>query len=272
MVVLALLVAACGGDSADDPPTESPSEVAEDEKGPVTIDLPTATPEPTATPTPTATATPTPDGGAGTEIDAALLASQIEQGILDQTGVVATVTCPEGIVAATGDTWTCEAVADNGETGVITITATSDDGDVNWEVTETSSPDMDVEGPQTASVFELTVGQCFNSPDTPQVQDVELLPCDQPHQAEVYSLPQYPAGPDEPYPGDDVVRSWAENQCVNVDFATYVGVPFGQSALGASWLTPTQGSWENSDDREVICVLIDANGGQLTGSKFQSGE
>lgn len=122
------------------------------------------------------------------------------------------------------------------------------------------------------SVFELAIGQCIDLPsDTSEVSSVTEVECEMPHDAEVYALPQHPGGPDDPFPGDQVIGDFADERC-NEAFEPYVGVPFEESAIFVTILRPTQQSWDQADDREVACLLVGENGAQLTGSKRNSNE
>lgn len=121
------------------------------------------------------------------------------------------------------------------------------------------------------SVFELAVGQCINLPDGEQITNVETVECSEPHDAEVYALPQHPAGPDEPYPGDQAVQEFGQEQCLAA-FEPYVGRDYSSSAIFSTTLTPSPESWAEADDREVVCLLVGEGGSQLTGSKRGSGE
>lgn len=121
------------------------------------------------------------------------------------------------------------------------------------------------------SVFELAIGDCINLPDGVSVTDVENVECTEPHDAEVYALPQLSQGPDEPFPGDSVISEFVEERCTAA-FEGYVGRDFATSAIFSTALTPSQEGWENADDREVVCLLVGEGGAQLTGSKRNSGE
>jgi len=116
------------------------------------------------------------------------------------------------------------------------------------------------DGVKTRS-FSMEVGDCFSFQglnDTNN-QYAWVVPCNVPHDAEVYST-----GPitQETYPetGDD----WAElsSQICDTVFAAYVGVPWYQSALNPYHLYPDQETW-NSDPtmRKMICIAQDPVGG-----------
>jgi hypothetical protein len=55
-------------------------------------------------------------------------------------------------------------------------------------------------------------------------------------------------------------------------FADYVGSEYESSSLALFAITPTQNSWIQYKDREVICALYDMNEQKLTRSMRDSGE
>ena len=121
------------------------------------------------------------------------------------------------------------------------------------------------------SVFDLEIGQCINVPTSGEVSTAEVVECSEPHDAEVFALPQHPAGADEPFPGTTEIGEFADTECLAA-FEPYVGTDYQSSALFFSALQPTQETWDQADDREVACLLVGENGAQLTGSKQDSNE
>jgi hypothetical protein len=71
--------------------------------------------------------------GCGTEtLDADKAETQVESAIEGQTGAdVSSVDCPDDVKAEKGKKFTCEATATDGTKATITLTQTSDDGDVH---------------------------------------------------------------------------------------------------------------------------------------------
>ncbi len=119
------------------------------------------------------------------------------------------------------------------------------------------------------SAFDVTVGDCFGDPGEDEVSSLEALPCTEPHDNEAYHLADFPAGPDEPFPGEEEIDAFAEETCVAA-FEDYVGLSFDESVLQVTYLQPTEGTWEDGD-REVVCTLY-SDDGQLTGSMKDSKE
>ena len=113
----------------------------------------------------------------------------------------------------------------------------------------------------------LEVGDCFNLPPDydPSSEFAPstalLIPCDRPHESEVYHGFELAPGP---YPGDQQVLAQADQQC-SIAFEEYVGTDPASSGLDYSFVYPSSGSW-TSGDRTGGCALFDALGDQLTGS------
>lgn len=117
------------------------------------------------------------------------------------------------------------------------------------------------------SVFDLSEGDCWNNvPDEGQeTETVDAVPCTEPHESEVFAVFDVDLG--EEWPGIDAVTAEAETQCVQ-RFEGFVGLTYDQSVLNLFYFNPIEESWNQLDDREVVCVVLDptAPAGQTTGS------
>ena len=49
-------------------------------------------------------------------------------------------------------------------------------------------------------------------------------------------------------------------------FTPFVGLSYEQSTYGFFSITPTQDSWEQVDDREILCMIAPMDSSQTTGS------
>jgi hypothetical protein len=114
------------------------------------------------------------------------------------------------------------------------------------------------------SAFDLEVGDCFEAPDVEAVTDVELIDCEEPHRYESYHIENHPAGRDEPFIGDDAMKTYADDICIGA-FEEFVGIPWEESSLTYFFLQPTADTWEEIGDREVLCAVYSTDG-DLTGS------
>lgn len=105
---------------------------------------------------------------------------------------------------------------------------------------------------EEVSVFDLDSGDCFRA-DGDQVESVTVVGCDQPHFYEAFDVIDHEAGPDEPFPGDDVIVEYADTEC-QAGFEAFVGLDYLSSIWYITSVTPSQETWSQGD-REIICTL-----------------
>lgn len=120
---------------------------------------------------------------------------------------------------------------------------------------------------ETVSVFDLEVGDCWTGA-TDDVLEVEVMPCDQPHVFEVYTLVDYTDGGDE-YPGETAIQGFSESVCLDA-FSAYVGTDYETSEFFYFPLVPSESTWA-AGDREVVCNLTVEDRSEWTGSGRDSG-
>lgn len=145
-------------------------------------------------------------------------------------------------------------------------TATESVRDETGAITETND---------TASVFEMEIGDCYDDPDsTPlsqqqegdEVETLPAVPCTDGHVYEVYASTTMD---DDEYPGEEATAGRADEACI-ADFEQYVGLPYDESELEVTYLYPTSSSWSLGDDREITCLALDPAGpisGTLEGAR-----
>lgn len=139
-----------------------------------------------------------------------------------------------------------------GAIGVLVMTLAADD-----------DAQVRVPSGETISVFDLEVGQCLTLDHRAEELDqVGLVSCAQPHTAEVYAVIDHTAPIGAPFPGEEEVSSFADEECL-VAFAGYVGVRYEASEIYSTSLFPTAESWSSSGDREVVCLLVTGDGSPL---------
>ena len=121
----------------------------------------------------------------------------------------------------------------------------------------------------SVDAFSMRVGDCYDDQMffSGEVTDVPGVPCDQPHDNEVFALFDL-QGSD--YLGDDVTLELADAGCLE-RFHSYVGAAYEESVLAITHLVPSEGSWTQIKDREVICVAYHMEFEKLTGSVMNTG-
>ncbi|RMH75984.1 MAG: hypothetical protein D6683_10605 [Actinomyces sp.] len=124
--------------------------------------------------------------------------------------------------------------------------------------------------------YDLHPGECFSQFDEVSEQGRSVVTtrvdCNQPHQAEVYALLQYPAPHPALFPGDEAIRQWAIVNCYDA-FEPYVGAPYELSSLEIGVFVPTAENFEDAVARYrgVHCWVHRDDGGELDTSVRASG-
>lgn len=116
-------------------------------------------------------------------------------------------------------------------------------------------------------VFVMQAGDCFNLPDGDTVISIEGVPCKDPHDAEVYAMFDLADGP---YPGQSAIDSESDNGCFE-RFEAFAGIDYAESVLGIYSLQPSEEGWNELDDREVVCSVVNYDGTKLIGSRAGAG-
>ena len=103
------------------------------------------------------------------------------------------------------------------------------------------------------NAFSLRVGDCFDNPAGAQtVNTVTAIPCDQPHNAQIYAKFKL-TGSDFSYPGAAVVAERARNGC-NARVGS-VDKSMTTSAMTVRILLPDETSWV-AGQRTVSCMVV----------------
>lgn len=102
-------------------------------------------------------------------------------------------------------------------------------------------------------IFSLKVGDCMPTSDTSgaEIEDTTVVPCSEPHTDEVFF--EFELG-DGDLPSDEEIQGEVEAQCVPA-FTEFVGLDYYDSELDLWWITPTERTWKEADDRLVQCVI-----------------
>jgi len=147
---------------------------------------------------------------------------------------------------------------------VITLASACSDESTQDNSTRDESGDITEGG--DVGVFALEVGDCFDQPPSGDITEVAAIPCDEPHDLEVFAKFDMEGGDDAPYPGDAAVRT-ASEECIGTLFEDYVGLDYQSSRFDVFPITPTQDTWESDlNDREIICTANTVDGTPITGS------
>lgn len=126
----------------------------------------------------------------------------------------------------------------------------------------------------SVSVFDIKPGDCFVAPKAvkAELSDLSRVPCTAQHTQESYAAVDYTApstgggtgAAAGAYPGADALDAFAKGVCAQ-RFTGYVGVDYLDSSLYFTYLLPSARSWEQDNDRTVLCFVTTA-GGTLTSS------
>lgn len=120
----------------------------------------------------------------------------------------------------------------------------------------------------SVDAFEIRVGDCFDDDAfaNSAINEIPGIPCTEPHDNQVYAMFDIPGE----WPGDEWVEDLAFEGCYN-RFAETIGSSYEESVIDFTAIYPSQGSWKQRNDREVICVGYHMQFEQLTGSIIGSG-
>ena len=94
-----------------------------------------------------------------------------------------------------------------------------------------------------------------------EVETVATVPCAEPHDTEVYAAMDV-AG--DEFPGDEEIDLQADEFCAG-EFTGFVGTDPAVSEIFYSYFMPSEASWNGLDDREILCLVVDLEGG-VTGT------
>lgn len=117
---------------------------------------------------------------------------------------------------------------------------------------------------QNIDVFALKVGDCKMTSASGLIEAVDVVPCAEPHDEEVY----HEFKMDDGDFSEEAVDA-ASQECVGEAYTEFVGVTWDESALDVYPITPTQDTWEQLNDRVIQCVISDPAGpveGSLEGA------
>ena len=115
----------------------------------------------------------------------------------------------------------------------------------------------------------VDVGDCFDYPTS--TAGAAELPCDQPHDAEMYlldaALPAAQLDAAAAYPTEAEWLDISSTVCLT-GFTDYTGLPFDTSTtLSFSYVYPLVEDWSDVSKRTMSCIVVEEDGTKLVGSK-----
>ena len=122
---------------------------------------------------------------------------------------------------------------------------------------EAEREDGAIVAPGDVDVFGVRVGDCLDLDATDataaQITDLAAVPCTQSHRHEVFHVAEVTGF--DVYPGPSELSSTSDGLCLGA-FEDYVGVPYLDSDVQFTYLYPSLASWQDEEDREVVCILV----------------
>lgn len=123
------------------------------------------------------------------------------------------------------------------------------------------------------SAFDIQLGDCLSDEglkggaDGTEISGVHAVPCEDPHDDEVFAVLDLEL---DTFPEGDAMFDIAFDECLT-RFEPFVGRGYQSSSLDIQVMYPTLQSWNEANDREVVCVLFDVDHSTLEGSMKGSG-
>ena len=147
---------------------------------------------------------------------------------------------------------------------VVVLGACSDDNDASRDASGAVTKAGKV------SVFELRPADCLHPPAdlSGEIDSIEVVPCADAHTQEVFAQV---AATDQAYPGAEVLATEANGRCIGA----MQGEPLNLSpddGYFVSYLLPSFDGWNNDGDRNIVCVFVFPQQGEVTGSVVDQAE
>lgn len=113
------------------------------------------------------------------------------------------------------------------------------------------------------TTLQAAAGECFQDPEeVTHATSLDTVECEDAHDSQVIAVFQLDG---DGFPGEEEVQAEASRRCTE-DFFEYVGSTVDESDLELSMITPTQETWDEEDDREVVCWVSMEDGSIIEGS------
>jgi hypothetical protein len=115
-----------------------------------------------------------------------------------------------------------------------------------------------------SEVATADVGDCItNEIAGSSISEFDTVECTEPHTAELIHKFDLPDGD---FPGQEEIGTAVAEGCQGSAFEDYVGTPYAESEIYVFPVTPTEETWNEADDREVLCFGGLQDGADLTES------
>lgn len=172
-----------------------------------------------------------------------------------------------GALAVTALLGACGSDGDD-EAATTTTAAPADEGEDEPADEPADEEDSGGSG-ASGEVPTADIGDCITDSVSGQsISSFEVVDCDEPHTAELIHKFDLPDGE---FPDQAEAEAAVEEECLGDVFEDYVGTPYEESEIFLFPVTPTQETWEQADDREVLCFAGLAGGAELSESIEGSG-
>jgi hypothetical protein len=126
---------------------------------------------------------------------------------------------------------------------------------------QVQSGQQDALGIEPGDCLDVEVAETSNF----QLDDSDVVSCDQPHGAEFAGRVTLPNPSGDPYPGEDEVFLAGLDLCLDT-FVDYVGVELGERPeLDILVVYPQEITWRATNDRNVECLIVNADASPLEG-------
>ena len=120
----------------------------------------------------------------------------------------------------------------------------------------------------SVGAFQIREGDCFDhtgdaySTENGEVSSLPGVPCSAPHDNEVFAVFDVNMAS---FPGADEMNELVFDTCME-RFEPFVGRDYESSALDIMTLYPSEDSWKQKNDREVVCAVYDMDSNKLKGT------
>ncbi|SEE64013.1 septum formation family protein [Ruania alba] len=127
----------------------------------------------------------------------------------------------------------------------------------------------DVAEPAPVLDVDLLPGNCLESTERDSQQNLQQVPCNEPHAAEVYTELVVDESTYPEFPGEDVFQDEADPFCLE---ELQGMLPDGMDTTGLTYLAlyPSQSTWD-AGDRKFTCIAAVSEGSTMQGT-FVSGD